>query len=78
MSTASLEININATTRDIGFAIRDHLAARNVDVLRPDDTEGLEAAAGRLYIEAVDASDPDNLLVHGENGQRFRVRIFAA
>jgi len=65
------------TTTDIGFAIRDFLETRAVSkfIDRGDHWHEESQAA---EIESVDVSDPDNPLVYLDNGQVFRIRIFAA
>jgi hypothetical protein len=60
-------------TRDIGLAIRDFIEGQSFH--RFDDDVELP---GLHEMIVVDCSDPDNLEVHCENGQRFIVRIIAA
>jgi hypothetical protein len=61
------------TTRDIGLAIRDHIEGK--PVWRFD--EDTEIADSDREVAEVDASDPNNLVLHMDNGQTFTVRIIA-
>jgi hypothetical protein len=63
------------TTRDLGFAIRDHLENSAVAVFTIVGDEIHEGE--RTEIGFVDISDPDNPIVHFPNGQRFQLRIIA-
>lgn len=59
------------TTTDMGLAIKRQL--RNAAVY---DDESLQIKE-TFGVDYVYAADPDNLAVQMDNGQRFRIRIFA-
>ena len=64
-----------AQTRDIGLAIRDAFEyEEQIFIFNEENGELIETNELR-DVSQIDASDPDNLLVVLDNGQRFRVRI---
>ncbi len=70
-------IPAQAETGDLGRAIRDGLGGRWVRLFK--DIEGVHCDLGKVrQIENIDASDPSNLVITLNNGQRFIVRIIAA
>jgi hypothetical protein len=70
---------MRATTRDIGFAIRDFLEAQTISNFADDPDHECELVENESahHIAFVDVSDVHNPLIHLEDGQKFRVRIFA-
>ena len=68
--------NTQATTRDVGLAIRDFLEGRDFQ-LYVDGKDGDLLHGGDATADVVDASDPNNLNVVLDNGQTFTVRIIA-
>ncbi len=60
-----------ASTRDVGLAIRDFLEGARFTIYREWDGE-LEPSN---FDATVDCSDPNNLYVVLDNGQRFTVAI---
>ena len=65
-----------ASTRDLGLAIRDFLEGQEFQIFA-DDEDGELLHAGDASAETVDASDPNNLIVALDNGQTFTVIIIA-
>ena len=66
-----------ATTRDLGFAIRDFLDDREFYHFEENaDGDPIESEE-TLEIADVDVSDPDNLKIRLANGQTIVVRIIA-
>ena len=69
--------NIQAQTRDLGFAIRDFIEGGDFFVLEDGDASGELWAKARRDVAVVDVTDPNNILIVLDNGQRFRCRISA-
>ena len=67
-------MTVQATTRDIGFAIRDFLEDQTISNFADDpDCEGeLTENDSAHHIAHVDVSDVHNPLIHLDNGQKFR------
>lgn len=64
------------TARDIGFAIRDFIEDACIYHVEGDaETDYIELLAPH-QVSSIDISDPDNPIIHMDNGQSFRVRIF--
>jgi hypothetical protein len=66
-----------ATTRDLGFAIRDFLDDREFYHLEENADGDLIESEETFEIADVDVSDPDNLKIRIAYGQTFVVRIIA-
>lgn len=64
------------TTRDIGLAVRDHLEDHTVTHFVGVEDGDLDER-GQGEVRFVDVSDPNNLVVHTDNGQTFTLRIIA-
>jgi hypothetical protein len=62
----------NIQTSDLGLMLRDFIEDGDIFPMgeKFQEEEGVTVAF-------IDVSDPNNPLVHLENGQRFRVRIIA-
>lgn len=71
------EVPLEANTRDVGLAICNFLEGRTFSIHQEDDAAGTLAPVADAAIETVDTSDPTNLIVMLDNGQRFTVRIIA-
>jgi hypothetical protein len=67
---------MKVTTKDLGLAIRDFIEEHKFCAFEEVNGE-INPTKDWQKIQFVDCGDPSNLLVHLENGQRFRVRIFA-
>ena len=65
------------STKDIGIAIRDFLEDQAVEIIDWEDQDGDGGTDRFVKVVSVDVSDANNPLVTLDNGQRFRVRIFA-
>ena len=65
---------VEADTRDIGLAVRDFLS-----IHQENEDEGtlVPVADAAAAVDAIDASDPNNLIVALDNGQRFTLRVVA-
>lgn len=61
---------VHTTTRDLGFALRDHLEGKKVCHLQDDRETGWSAD-----VDHVDISDASNPIVYMTNGRSFQVRI---
>jgi hypothetical protein len=72
-------MTIKATTRDLGFAIRDFIEGYDFHHYEEvvDESGELQESEETFEIANVDVSDPNNLNIRLDNGQTFVVRIFA-
>lgn len=70
-------MTVKATTRDIGLAIRDFLEGSDFFAYEDGDATGELWAKTQRNVDVIDVSDPNNLHVVLDNGQVFRVSIFA-
>lgn len=69
-----------AATRDLGLAISGLAEGMEFPGYVESGVEGEECElvkSGWFAIDHVDASDPDNLVIHLDNGQAFTLRIIA-
>ena len=57
-----------ASTADLGVAIKDHLESKLFET---------SIGGTPLCVETVNADDPHNLVIVLDNGQAFKVRVFA-
>ena len=71
------EVSVEANTRDIGLAISNFLEGRTFSIHHENDDGGTLDPVADAAIEAIDASDPNNLVLMIDGGQRFTVRIIA-
>ena len=71
------EVSVEANTRDIGLAISSFLEGRTFSIHHENDDGGTLDPVADAAIEAIDASDPNNLVLMIDGGQRFTVRIIA-
>ena len=71
------EVSVEANTRDIGLAISSFLEGRTFSIHHENDDGGTLDPVADAAIEAIDASDPNNLVLMLDGGQRFTVRIIA-
>jgi hypothetical protein len=71
------EVSVEANTRDIGLAISCFLEGRTFSIHHENDDGGTLDPVADAAIEAIDASDPNNLVLMVDGGQRFTVRIIA-
>jgi hypothetical protein len=72
-----LNTNPDLQTRDLGIAIRDALEGESLIVFEEDAGDGIYESPYLRVAEIIDASDPNNLVVHLDNGQLFTIRIIA-
>ena len=70
-------VSVEANTRDIGLAISSFLKGRTFSNHHENDDGGTLDPVADAAIEAIDASDPNNLVLMLDGGQRFTVRIIA-
>ncbi len=63
---------VEADTRDIGLAVRDFLS-----IHQENEDEGTLVPVADAAVDSIDASDPNNLIVALDNGQRFTLRVVA-
>jgi hypothetical protein len=68
---------VAADTRDIGLAVRDFLEGRPVSIHQENEDGGMLDPVADAAVDAIDASDPNNLIVALDNGQRFTLRVIA-
>ena len=68
---------VEADTRDIGLAVRDFLEGRTLSIHRDNEDGGMLDPVADAAVDAIDASDPNNLIVVLDNGQRFTLRVVA-
>ena len=68
---------VEADTRDIGLAVRDFLEGRMVSIHQDNEDLGTLVPVADAAVDAIDASDPNNLIVALDNGQRFTLRVVA-
>lgn len=68
------ETDMQIGTMDIGIAIRDALDGCSIDL---HDENGKGDGLTHGVIQWIDAEDPNNLVVHCDNGQAFTVRVIA-
>src|SRR5271168_3291551 len=71
------EVSVEANTHDIGLAISSFLEGRTFSIHHENDDGGTLDPIADAAIEAIDASDPNNLVLMLDGGQRFTVRIIA-
>ena len=72
------EVPVEANTRDIGLAIASFLEGRRFSIHHEKEDGGTLDPVADAAIEAIDASDPNNLVLMVDGGQRFTVRIVAS
>ena len=68
---------VEADTRDIGLAVRDFLEGRTLSIHHDNEDGGTLDPVADAAVDAIDASDPNNLIVALDNGQRFTLRVVA-
>ncbi len=71
------EVSVEANTRDIGLAISSFPKGRTFSNHHENDDGGTLDPVADAAIEAIDASDPNNLVLMVDGGQRFTIRIIA-
>ena len=71
------EVPVEANTRDIGLAITSFLEGRRFSIHHENEDGGTLDPVADAAIEAIDASDPNNLVLMVDGGQRFTVRVIA-
>jgi hypothetical protein len=71
------EVSVEANTRDIGLAISSFLEGRTFSIHHENEEGGTLDPVADAAIEAIDASDPNNLVLMLDGGQRLTVRIIA-
>ena len=71
------EVPIEANTRDIGLAITSFLEGRRFSIHQENEDGGTLDPVADAAIEAIDASDPNNVILVVDGGQRFTVRVIA-
>ena len=59
--------------RDLALAIRDALECGHVPTFR--EVNGDLEAAGAIYIDSVDCSEPANMLLITETGEQFFISV---
>jgi hypothetical protein len=70
-------MSVNATTRDVGLAVRDALEHLTHFFVYQEDEHGDPMEDGQVEIFDVDASDASNLVLRLTNGQQFTIHIVA-
>ncbi len=68
---------VEADTRDVGLAVRDFLEGRTLSIHQENEDEGTLVPVADAAVDSIDASDPNNLIVALDNGQRFTLRVVA-
>ena len=66
-----------ANMRDVGLAVCNFLEGRTFSIHQDNEDGGALDPVADAAVTAIDASDPDNLIVALDNGQRFTVRVVA-
>src|SRR5271165_4101371 len=69
------EVSVEANTRDIGLAISRFQEGRTFSIHHENEEGGTLDPVADGAIEAIDASDPNNLVLIAKSGQPFTVRI---
>jgi hypothetical protein len=64
-----------ANARDVGFFIRDMIEGRHMHLYREDDEGDLTDIGDDAYINHVDVSDPENMIIVLDNNETFNVVI---
>jgi hypothetical protein len=71
------QVPVEANTRDVGLAVCAFLEGRTFSIHQDNEDGGTLDPVADAAVTAIDASDPDNLIVALDNGQRFTVRVVA-
>ena len=71
------EVPVEANTRDVGLAVYNFLEGRTFSIHQDNEDGGTLDPVADAAVDAIDASDPNNLIVALDNGQRFTVRVVA-
>lgn len=71
------EVPVEVNTRDVGLAVYNFLEGRTFSIHQDNEDGGTLDAIADAAVDAIDASDPNNLIVALDNGQRFTVRVVA-
>ena len=68
-----------ASTRDLGFLIRDQIEDQTFSVFVNESAESHELVEHSLaaHVQFVDCSDPNNLIATLDDGAQFTIRVIA-